>query len=261
MKNKLILFLAIAFAGCEKVIDVKLKNTSPLLVAEAAVWEGRHDVTVKLSRTKDYYDNTTPSFVSGAIVTFSDSLQTYNLTDVGNGTYLLPGYLAQGGKAYRVNINSGGQYEAMAFMPVPVVLDSVSYKFENASVFTDEGYLIYAEFNDPADRQNFYQIKLTVNDTLQNKPEDLFVFDDELTNGRHIKIPIFIKRFQAGDRIKMELISMDKNVYKYYETLIPLISNNGQPSAAPANPVNNWSGGILGVFGAYSESSTQITLP
>ncbi|MEO7463268.1 MAG: DUF4249 domain-containing protein [Ferruginibacter sp.] len=262
--KRICFFLGIimTLGSCEKVIDINLKNNEPLLVAEGEIKEGVHDVNVYLTYTSDYFAPGSPSPVGGAVVKLTDSIGTYTFPEVSPGRYVLPGYNARARQTYSLAIQQAGKtYAASAYLPPVVVLDSISYKYETASAFTDAGYLIYAEFNDPPATDNYYRIKLTVNDTLRNKPEDLFVFDDQLTNGRHIKIPIFIKRFKKGDRIHMELIGMDEKVYKYFLTLTTIISTSGQPSAAPANPISNFSGNILGVFGAYSSSTQSVSLP
>jgi hypothetical protein len=55
----------------------------------------------------------------------------------------------------------------------------------------------------------------------------------------------------VGDSVSVEFRSYNKNSFDYYSQLIALAGDGGQ-SAAPANPVGNWSSDeVLGHFAAW----------
>jgi hypothetical protein len=85
------------------------------------------------------------------------------------------------------------------------------------------------------------------------------VIEDRLSEGINIILPIFTSIFKLDDKVEVELISMYKKMYDYFNTLSTIISNGGD-SAAPANPLSNWSGGVLGYFGAFSFSKKTIVV-
>src|SRR4051812_32070446 len=83
MKYLCFLFLLICIAGCEKTIDLKPKDQSPLLVVDGSIERGEAPVVV-LSRSVNYFshisaDVLAASVVSDAAVTLSDGTTTIPL--------------------------------------------------------------------------------------------------------------------------------------------------------------------------------------
>jgi hypothetical protein len=264
MRTLLIIAIIItSCSSCEKIIDVSLNDATPQMVVVGNLRQGAGDFNVTVSKSGGFYATGNPAKVTGAKIT----LQKNNdvpvlLTHAGNGEYKLNGYAATASNNYTLRVEeSGKMYTASSFLPPRVMLDSITYEFQPATVFVEEGYLIYCELNDPPGVKNYYRLILTVNDRLRNNGTDLFVFNDELTDGRHIKIPLFLSRFKAQDKVSIELVSIDEKVYKYFETLATIVNVNGQQPAAPANPLTNWSPEILGYFSATSSSAKTIILP
>lgn len=251
------------FSSCDKVIDVSLNDTAPQLVVVGNLRQGASDFSVDVSKSGGFYATANPVKVTGANITLQKNNEApVALTETGNGKYGLNPYAAAAGNNYTLRVQeSGKMYTASSFLSPTVTLDSITYEYQPASVFVEEGYLIYCELDDPPGVKNYYRLILTLNDTLQNKGSDLFVFNDQFTDGRHIKIPLFLSRFKPQDKISIELVSLDQKIYKYYETLATIVSLNGQQPAAPANPLTNWSPAILGYFAATSSSSKTIILP
>jgi hypothetical protein len=69
-----------------------------------------------------------------------------------------------------------------------------------------------------------------------------------------------------GDLIRVELMSIDKAAYDFYLTANSVNASGGNgrgpssTSAAPTNPVTNWSNKALGYFSAYRTSKSEIVL-
>jgi hypothetical protein len=67
---------------------------------------------------------------------------------------------------------------------------------------------------------------------------------------------------QSGDKIEVQLISIDNMVYDYFKTLANIVSGGGgASSSSPANPNSNLSNNALGYFAAESISSMKATVP
>ena len=120
-------------------------------------------------------------------------------------------------------------------------------------------FQINCYFKDPAKEVNFYRVKSVVNGVAKDKGADLLVAEDRLSDGKDIVLPIYTSIFKLNDKVEVELLSMDKKMFDYFNTLSNLIGNNGD-GAAPANPLTNWSGGALGYFGAFSSSKKTIVV-
>lgn len=263
---RFLFFIAVIIIGCsscEKVIDVSLNDASPQLVIEGNLRQGTGDFSVTVSKSGGFYATANPVKVNGAKITLQKNNDApVSLTEAGNGKYMLNAYVATAGDNYTLKVEEQGKtYSANSFLPPRVLLDSITYEFQPATVFVEEGYLIVCELSDPPGVKNFYRLILTLNDSLQNKGTDLFVFNDLLTDGRQLRVPLFLSRFKAGDKISIELVSLDEKIYKYYETLSLIVNTNGPQPAAPANPLSNWSPAILGYFSASSSSDKTIILP
>ena len=93
-----------------------------------------------------------------------------------------------------------------------------------------------------------------------NSISDFILRDDKIFDGNSIQIPLSIKTFQINDTVTVELLSLNKDTYDYYNTLIAGSSGPGgmMSSSTPANPVSNISNSAMGYFGVYSINSKTI---
>lgn len=251
MKNILILLsITLSITSCTKIIDVKLKDAEKKIIIEANLIEGNNDFNVKVTKTNNYFESGLPTNVNNAIVTLNDGITTQVLTNIGNGNYSIPAYIATENTTYTLTITDGTEvYTATSKMPIKVELDSLIFEYIAESAFNPEGYGGFYVFKDPANISNYYRGTLNVNGIETRKVDNLYLFDDGFIDGNNIKIPIFQETYQAGDSIIARLYSLNKSNYNFYNTLSSLTSSNGGgSSAAPANPDNNWSNGALGNF-------------
>lgn len=250
------LFLLVS---CEKVIHVDLNTADPQYVIEASVFEGTGPVRIRVTRTTDYYGKEPIAPVNDAMITLSDDQDTVQVPFSSDGHYFLPAFQGIAGKNYHLEVTAGGTiYQATAAMPYPVTFDSIRYEYKEKMGFFEAGYEVSAYITDPADRPNYYRIQYSINDTLRNKPSDLYVFNDKFNNGKVIKISLF-ERFKNKDSLYITLYCMDEPVYTFFNTLNTTLGSGNGP--APANPVTNITGGALGYFGAFTEDSQSVLLP
>ena len=115
-----------------------------------------------------------------------------------------------------------------------------------------------ANYNDPIGIENFYYNKLYVNDV---KRGSLYIESDRFNDGKEVKNTIFISDpdLKTGDKVKVQLLTIDENVYKYLFS-ISQISGNGGPPTTPANPTSNFTNGALGYFSASTISTDSLTI-
>ncbi|MEL5895438.1 hypothetical protein AAE250_18325 [Bacteroides sp. GD17] len=84
----------------------------------------------------------------------------------------------------------------------------------------------------------------------------------ENMDGIVIRLPLFINyensgrdddHVKQGDVVTVEMQCLDKDAYRFFETLYDV-------GSAMANPVSNIKGGALGCFGAYSFTSKDVVM-
>lgn len=252
-----ITFLASAmlFLSCKKVIEIDFNNAAAMLVVEGNVTNFNSTQTVKLSKSVAVTAAGNFPAVSGATVTITSDGRVYPLPEKSPGIYVTTALKGQPAKTYQLNIVTGDQtYTATSTMPNSVRLDSLGL---NITTFLGKETLSSTVFYaDPAATTNYYRFVLTVN-TVPSK--EYFIYNDELTNGRVINRDLrdFNVDIVSGDRVSVEMQSIDKNIYQYWNGLSQN-ENRGGASTTPANPVSNVSNGALGYFSAHTVQIKQF---
>ncbi|WP_170178355.1 DUF4249 domain-containing protein [Flammeovirga pectinis] len=255
------LFLLIG-TSCEKVIDIDLKDASPELVIEAVIYKGENDFTVKVSRTAPYFDNTPTEKIDNAKVSLKFEGETLDIPNVGRGEYIT--FLnAKVNTAFLLEVEVDGKsYSATTDLIEKVAIDSVYYEYQEAFGPREAGYTVFVQFTDPA-ATNFYRLTHSLNGVYQNGNNDLQVMEDSKINGNKTHFPIRGKIFEVGDKIDVQFIHFDEASYDYFNSLADIINTGGGPnggSAAPGNPLSNWSNNALGYFSAYSYDTASIII-
>jgi len=255
--------ILISLTACEKVIDVQLEETEKSVVVYAKLYNGVNDFIVVVNKTISFFNDAELESIDNATITLS-SLGGVNETMIafGEGFYGLPGFDAQVGETYTLDITADGEtYSATTTMPAVPIIDTTYTVFDSIGNFAqDPGYDVFNAIQDVAGENAYYRIWYSLNDTLRNGLNDFIIFDDEfIVEGEIFDIPLFADRFQPGDRVGMILANMEEPVYRHYETLFNLVQDQGGGnSAAPANPTTNFNNGALGVFGAFATTTAYI---
>ena len=263
MKTIYILSLALitlSITSCTKTIDVKLNDADSKVIIEANLIEGTNNFIAKVSRTSNYFESGTPPSINNAVVTLNDGTTTLTLNNLGNGNYSLPAYVATENTTYTLTVVDGSDtYTAVSVMPKKIILDSVTSEFQTESTFSDEGYLLFLNFSDPANIKNYYRATLIVNGTEMLGLEDITLFTDKFTDGNTIERPLFGEVYELGDTYTASLYSMNESNHLFFSTLSSIAggSGGGGANAAPANPENNWSNKALGNFTTVCISSVS----
>lgn len=259
--KRIILFtlVAVAFASCQKVINVDLNQADPVTVIEANYTAEDSTVRVRITKTSNYFGADAEPTVDNATITITDHLgAVQTIPFVSNGDYVLTNYIPQFNTQYTITaVVDGVQHIASCNLYSPVAQDDIYYEFQEQGFFGGSGYLCFLVYNDPAAEGNYYQAIYSVNDTIRGKLDEMILMDDDVTNGNLVARPIFSEFMDLGDVVKMELRTIDKRVYDYYTELLSLTDPS---SAAPANPDYFWSNRALGYFNAYGNSRKEVTI-
>ena len=253
--------------SCQDVIDIDLRDADRKYVIEGSVVQGVDSAVVCVSRTTSFFDTAGPEAITDAevMLTLADGTERV-LDHVAEGYYKVMGINVTPNATYRLTVQVDGEtFTASSFMPEPVPIDSLTFRpVQNFFGPPPQGppkFNVFLNFQDPASR-NYYRAVYKRNSKPQDNLGDIQLFDDELTNGNYIEIPIFNQEYKLGDTAYVALQTMDAEVYTFLETFISAASADaGSPfSAAPDNPIYNIEGGAIGVFAAYSRTEASVVV-
>jgi hypothetical protein len=251
-----ILFLS----SCEDVIQLDLESTDSQIVIEASLNASSQTATVLISKTNDFYDNTEPEKVSGAIITLQgETGDTYVFSEASPGTYVAENVIASTEEVFNLSVEVEDMvYEAATTVPSAANLKEIIQSDFPSGPFGDEGaILLSAIWDDPAGIENFYRIRTYVDDIFQ--ADSYTVLDDNIRgDGEEITTPIQ-KGFDENTKVTIELLSIDEAYYDYFFQLASL-SGEGANSTTPYNPTGNFSNDALGYFGIYYSSALSVEL-
>ncbi len=259
MKYAALILGIIALASCTKVIDVDLNEANPVTVIEANYTAEDSTVRVSVTETSNFFSNEAEPTIDDAVVTITDQNGvSQQVPFVANGQYVLTNYIPQFGTTYTMTVLANGvTYTATCQLKDMIPQNGIIYEYLEPGPFSgDGGYLVALSYQDPAPEGDYTSAYVTKNDTLYKELGDITLNNDEFTNGNLLLRPIFVDLFEIGDTIEIELRTIDKKIFDYYNELISLTDPN---SAAPANPTYQWENRALGYFSAYP-SSRQTTV-
>lgn len=252
-----IAFLSIILlSSCEKVIDLKLENTEPIIVIDGGISDINENQVIRISKTYNFTEPNKFNGITGAMVVLTrPNGSTLNYNEVTAGVYQSARFRGVPGSKYIVNVTVEGKtYTASSTMPAKVQLDSLTFKQFN--FFGDINTYVAVNYSDPIGTPNQYRYILK----FKGKIEEDRVSEDRFNNGNKVSDVIFYKLDQVvpGDSLHVDFQCIDYNVYRYFYSL-GQTTGAGGPPVAPANPVSNFNNGALGVFNAYT-SSKRITV-
>jgi Domain of unknown function (DUF4249) len=185
------------------------------------------------------------------------------LKEASAGVYKSAKLFGETGHTYFLSIQTEGKtLTATSTMPRKVKLDSVEIRAQ--AFFGSVNYQIIPRFVDTKGIGDNYRFVLFVDGKMKN---DIFVVTDELSDGNPNGRPLFRGRssdttenIKIGNRIDIEMQSIDKSVYDYFNTLAGESGGPGGGSSTPANPITNIKGGALGYFAAYTKQTKGVVV-
>ncbi len=262
--------LIIVFTGCEEVIQINLNESNPRVVVEGEITNNNKKVEVTLSKTINYFakNNDYPK-VKGATVLIKDNQgRKDTLKESGKqaGYYTTTNtdFKPIPYRSYTLVIDlDTTTYRATSYMPPPVDINRLQYTYRDQNPVQDSGYYVMANFTDPPDTNNYYLFKFYRNGTRIQSESGFIVLNDQTFQRKNYAYEFSQFPNDKGDSIRVELYTMDKKSYEFYETLneVQGQSSAGGPfSGTPQNPESNVSGEAVGHFGAYSVTEESIII-
>ncbi|WP_346238731.1 DUF4249 domain-containing protein [Niabella insulamsoli] len=261
----LVLSIALLAIGCERVINVDIKDAAPRFVVEGILTDDS-TCRVRLSQTSNFNDTINLRGLSNARVTiFEEGGAGVLLSETSvKGVYRAP-FTGKPGRTYNLRVeympetaNSPLVFTSTSTMPRKVQLDSL---FVTQRVFLGQNRRIATiRFKDPAALGNAYRFVQYVDGEEETT---IFLAKDDLINGRTVvdELLIFNDEYTLNkcDQLRVELQSIDKAIYLFWYSLSQSSLGSSQ-SASPGNPASNIKGGALGYFSAHTVSSLNIAV-
>lgn len=250
---KMMILFIFYLSSCEKVIDIPLRDSDPLLVIEGNIDNLGIVSEVLLSESTPFSFSGEKIPVSGAIVSVQeDNKSPMSLIEQEPGRYTLTNFQGKPGNTYLLSVSlDGKEYEAKSTMPYPVELDSIGTI--STTVFSETIKSVAVIYRDPEDVKNYYRFKISI-DQVKNAP--YWVFNDRFTNGNVVTQTLsdLSNKLSTGDLVTVEMQSIDSAVYRYWNSL----RNQSPGASVPSNPASNISNGALGYFSAHTISQTNF---
>lgn len=262
MKKIIILFSLIAlFTACEDVIEIDLKNIEPKIVIAGAINDLENECTVRISKTVDYFKPGTYPPVTNATVLVSDNLgNTFNFEEKENGKYTSVDFKANENTSYTLNVNIENKvYEADVTLPEKVEISYLTSEETPLYMEFDGGYIVNCHLTDPLEEENYYRLKAYNINDAEKAGDSKYLFNDDLTEGKLILMQWDVEQYELNDTVVVELQTLDKSTYQYYNTLF-LLGDNIFGSSNPANPKTNLNNDAMGLFAAYTISRDTIII-
>jgi hypothetical protein len=253
--------IAFLFSSCEKVIDLKLKNSDAGIVIEGAVTNEPGPYRVKISRKVNFDEPNIFPPVNGAKVVITDNTGiTDTLSEVSPGIYQTASITGVPGNTYTLTVEDQGKtYSGQSIMPSPVAIDSISIDYFLTGG-PDTLKYVKIDFKDLEGVRNYYRIVEVFNgDTLGG----IHILNDDFRDGHRIVQPVFesgedgmYQTFKSGDVVTILLLSIDEGTFNYLRGVDAIA--DGGPTRTPSNPPTNLTKPALGYFSAYSVASKTI---
>ena len=261
----ILILLTGGMSSCEEIIELDLVDSEPRLVIEAAVDAENGAGIVSLTKSNGFYDPISLELVTGATVTVTQADGTeIAFGSLADGIYIGTGIVAEEGDVLSILVvdSEGNEYKANSTTPHSVSIDSLELiELERGGGSFGGGdddeklYQVFTHWQDKAGTESFYRVRATVNDTLKTNVYTLA--DDLLEEGEAMSRPFF-DIFEGGDTVEIQLLSIDKPTYIYYDNLSSI---QGFGSSTPFNPKNNFDNNALGYFGVFRLDTERVILP
>ncbi len=265
MKNIFFILLLIFTFGCEDVIQVDIDSGKPQIVIEARITNSLNNNFVKITESTDFYNPNTYNTISGAeVIVKENDDKEYLFEETSPGKYQHNQLIVIPRNKYSITVQYNGEkYSAVSNVPQGLNIDSLNYVIKKRPFKKEKFLELHVYFQDNKNQKDFARFVVYKNGEKINK---IFVYNDRLTNGNYINYFFFNfdkESFHLGDKIFVEMQTIDEQTYKYYRTLKNAVAQQQRGpfgSAAPANPTTNWSNNAFGYFSAFTVSTGSVIL-
>ena len=234
MKKIALLFLLIAFSGCQDEVNVDLDTAAPRLVIDANIlWQKGtvgNEQAIKLSMTTDYYSPVVPPVLGATVFITNSSNTVFNFTDSdNNGEYICTNFVPVINETYTLTVQVNGiTYTATEKLLATPTVDDV----QQTTVQGIGQDLIQVKFffQDNGNEENNYFVSVLKAPLVV--PE-WGVIEDEFFQGNQMFGFYTDEDLEAGNSLHFELQGISQRYYNYLNKLINITSNGGNPFATP----------------------------
>jgi hypothetical protein len=270
-----ICLLVVFLSSCDEPTRLDVKQTPSRIVIEGLVTDRPGLQYVKVTRSVAFYTSGKSPRVENASVQVSDDEggQVQFMNNPHNhpdsaGIYVPDTkFVGEIGKTYTLTVDVDGEtYEGSDALVRVIDIDSLAFR-ENANQKKDpkeagKFYEVLMYAHEPQNEDNYYLFKFFRNDSLKlYNPTDIYYSDDNLLAGNinGVSSPVY---FGREDRARIEVYSLTRRGYVFYNDLSTILNNDGGGmfGPVPASPRSNLSNGALGFFqvSAVQDSETVI---
>lgn len=269
--------MSLAFAACEKIVDIEIPSEDARLVIESEIYNVKDLWKVKLSLSQPYFDQDSLQYLSDATVYIREiGGDTVFLNYTDTGLYVSSDSLVcLVGSTYELSIMyNGEEYKASEELQSASTIDTIMnfYLPPNDRSFPEGNYVFVQGVPDSL-KSNFFLFKTYRNDTLLSQDLDddqfgsvsllnsKFNVNDILGEIAKNKLPRpILFGVEPKDTIMVEQFAITEQYYKFLTVVAAQQGRSGTPfDPPPANPNNNISNGGLGYFSvAHKETATLI---
>lgn len=269
------IFAVFTLMSCEEGIQLDLDQTQPKVVIEALVTNKPGYQRVKVTRSVDFYGTGQTPRITNAVITVKDDLGNVfpfvhnpnNHAD-SSGIYIpQTAFVGEIGRSYTLAVNVDNElFEAQDKLVSVIPMDSLKYQINEDEEEDPEKegkiYELLMFAREPQDEKNFYLFHFYRNDSLTFDSEtDIYYTDDEFLAEKidGVASPIY---YGKGDIGRVEIFSLSREGYVYYNDLSSILNNDGGGmfGPIPSSPRTNLSNGALGFFQVSAVSTSEVKI-
>ncbi len=267
------LFSLFAIFACDDTVDVNLESADSILNVDAWINNKLETQVIQLTLSQSYFDNSTPTGVTGAVVTVNDNLGnvfsfTENTKKNGYYEWTPAGNVPFGiiDREYTLLVKYKGEiFTSSTQMKRTTKVDSITFSTESNSGLTKD--MVKGSFwgQDPVGAGDCYWIRTYKNGSLLNLPSDInYAYDagisstgnfdgltftqpiregisplnDEDSNGKRLS------PYKENDTVYVEIHSISKLAFNYLGDLKTQTNKSGGISELFSTPLANVSTNI-----------------
>jgi uncharacterized protein DUF4249 len=255
-----VILISLVIFSCEEVIVIDIDQAPPQLVIDGLVTDEDTVHKVRITKSAGFYGESGEN-VANADVEVADNFgNVYNYTHNPQGYDSLQGYyfsdqrfagIVNGVYELRVTLANQTFIGRDTLRPITPI-DSLSIRVDTHAVDNPDNdgkiyqVLLYAQ--EPQATVDFYYFKFYRDSLIEDEDNNIYVFDDKVLGSSLNGLPSPIL-FREGELASVEIYSLTRQQFVYLTDLASLLhSDGGMFSPPPANPRNNISGGVLGLF-------------
>jgi len=246
MKRIFIILIAVLAYSCETDVtnDITLNGADPRLVIEGGIERNTNNPVmqqqIRLTSTIGFLEDGDPNPVTDATIIVNDGTTDYTFTHSGNGVYTNTTIPAELNTLYTITIEWNGEtYEGNDFLNEVAPFERLYSEFEEEGLFTDEGYFVKFDCEDPIGIENFYYYRVFKNGEFTIVPDPgnsaTLVESDEFFDGQ-LRIGVNPNEevvFEIGDNARVQQLGISED---YHDFLLELFTQTGNQIPIVGNP-------------------------